>query len=208
MKKARYLNAHTYYIGKPHPVIRNASDSVNDVQKCLIKLQLITGSYILQAHRAKFNQFQVKPDCLLCGQAPENRTHFLVECPALQERRLPHLTAIKEILENNSDAETASDLCTDPETCTSLILDCTSDVITSRIPLPANCAIDIERISQKLVFTLHSARKNMLSLIAPSLARKRGKTNPKNAISLQQQKPQPAHLAVTTTQTNKPNQSS
>ena len=185
MRKARYLNPNTYTIGKPHAIIRHAPDNVNDIQKCAFKLKLITGSYVLQAQRAKFNQFAVKPDCLLCQQGPENRSHFLVECSALRERRAPYVSLIKNILEENSDAETAKEICSDSETCTSLILDCTSDVITRKIPLPVKSAKEIERISQKLTFTLHSARKNMLSLIAPSLARKRGKTNHNNAISLQ-----------------------
>ncbi len=196
LKKARFLNPQAYCIGKTHPIIRHASIKIKDVQKCTVKLQLITGSYLLQAHRAKFNQFEVKADCLLCGNGPENRTHFLVECSALQERRAPHISMIKDILERNSDEKTAADMCDDPDTCTALILDCTSQAVTGKILLPKNSANEIEIISQRLIFSLHIGRKSMLQLIAPSLARKRGKTNVKT-ISLQQSLHQ-QHLQVAT----------
>ncbi len=149
LKKARFLNPYSYHIGKPHPVIRHASERIIDIQKCTLKLQIITGSYILQAHRAKFSQFEVKSDCLLCGQGKENRSHFLVECAALQERRLPHISLIKGILESNSDARTAEEICNNSDSCTALILDCTSKTITSQILLPKNSAAEIETISRK-----------------------------------------------------------
>ncbi len=185
-KKARFLNPLSYHIGKPHPIIRYGPNTVRDIQKCTIKLQVITGSYILQAHRARFNQFQVKPDCLLCGDAPEDRIHFLVECSALADRRSPYIAEIKEVLRKNSDANTVDDLLENTETCTTVILDCTSEVITSRIPLTKNSVAEIELISQKLIHSLHFGRKSMLSIISPGLVRKRGKTNKINPISLQQ----------------------
>ncbi len=184
-KKARFLNPHAYSIGKSHPIIRFASKHVKEIPKCNIKLQLIIGSYILQAQRARFNQFSVKPECLLCKQEPETRGHFLVSCPALQKHREPLLDKMKGILQEHSDAVTVTEISEDEFLCTALILDCTSELITRRAPLPKNIVSELEQISQRLVFTLHTTRKCMLALLAPDLCRKRGKTNP-NTISFQQ----------------------
>ena len=199
LQKARFINPEVYNIGKPHPIIRYAPCHIKDIQKCTVKLQLITGSYILQAQRAKFNQYEVKPDCLLCGQEPETRTHFLISCPSLQEHRSHFLSQIQDILLQNCDSpEVVTEICSDPQKCTALILDCTTDIITSDIPLSKDSISKIEQISQKLIFSLHLARKNMLAIIAPGLRRKRGKTNPhtnvNNTISLQ-----PALSTTTTT---------
>ncbi len=147
-------------------------------------LQLLTGSYILQAHRAKFNQFDVKPDCLLCGEEPETRSHFLVTCRSLQEQRTEPISQIQGILETCSDAQVAKEICTEELTCTHLLLDCTSKAVTDRIILTKEAITQIEHISQRLIFSLHMSRKSMLTLLAPGLKRKRGKTN-LNAISLQ-----------------------
>ncbi len=189
LQKARYLNPQVYNIGNPHPAIRFAPCHVKDIQKCTIKLQLITGSYILQAQRARFNQFDVKPECLLCGREPETRTHFLITCQSLQQHRTPHLTQIEGILKEKCDnPQTVHELCNDPLKCTALLLDCTAVTITSHIILTKDAIAEIEKISQRLIFSLHQARMNMLAILAPGLRRKRGKTNVKpmtNTISLQ-----------------------
>ncbi len=184
LQKARFLNPLVYCIGKPHPVIRHASNHVRDVQKCTVKLQVLTGSYILQAHRAKFNQFEVKPECLLCGEEPETRTHFLVTCKSLQEQRLEPLSQIQDILEQSAQPEVAKEICSDAVFCTALLLDCTSKTITEKVLLTKVHIAEIEQISQRLIFSLHVTRKSMLTLLAPGLRKKRGKTNV-NAISLQ-----------------------
>ncbi len=168
LQKARFLNAQMYHIGKPYPIIRFAPCHIKDIQKCTVKLQLITGSYILQAQRAKFNQFDVKPDCLLCGAEPETRTHFLVSCASLQEHRSQYLTQIEGILvQSCSNPEIATEICEDPIKCTALILDCTSDSITSKVLLNKNAIAEIEQISQKLIFSLHTARKKHASYPCP-----------------------------------------
>ena len=62
-----------------------------DVYRASIKIKLLTGTYNLQRNRAKFNQFDIDPTCLLCGEDPENREHFLVCCSTLQNQRDPFI---------------------------------------------------------------------------------------------------------------------
>ena len=39
----------------------------------------MSGTHMLQATRARFNQHQVDPTCLLCCKEPENAEHFKPE---------------------------------------------------------------------------------------------------------------------------------
>ena len=47
----------------------------------------MTGTYVLQSNRAKFNQYSVDPACLLCGDDAEDMIHFLLKCRCLSEPR-------------------------------------------------------------------------------------------------------------------------
>ena len=59
------------------------------------RAKLLSGSYILQSNRARFNQNSVKPTCPLCKQAPEDLPHFLRSCPDLEPTRTKTLPKIK-----------------------------------------------------------------------------------------------------------------
>jgi hypothetical protein len=56
-----------------------------DIQKAEIKLRLITYTYMLQYHHAKFSRNKISPICKLCGEEDEDRVHFLLECKTLEE---------------------------------------------------------------------------------------------------------------------------
>jgi hypothetical protein len=58
---------------------------------------LVTGTYILQSKKARYNQYAVDPTCLLCKNGPETSVHFLMECKALQEARSRSLRRIGHI---------------------------------------------------------------------------------------------------------------
>ena len=42
------------------------------IKKAGFKAKLMTGTYVLQSNRAKFNQFSVDPTCLLCNDDAED----------------------------------------------------------------------------------------------------------------------------------------
>ena len=67
-------------VSKCHPIGSTVRKSVNDSRRAQLKCKLLTGTYILQANRAVFNQYQVDPTCKLCSVAPETRQHFVAEC--------------------------------------------------------------------------------------------------------------------------------
>ena len=73
----------------PHAVWTTASCEVQDATKARVKAKLVTGSYPLQtnkANKAKFKS-EVDPTCKLCNSSPEDTYHFLLTCPALEDRR-------------------------------------------------------------------------------------------------------------------------
>ena len=68
------------------------------IKKAGIKARLMTGTYVLQSVRAKFNQYSVDPAYLLCGENPEDHEHFLLWCRSLTESRDPFIKTIKSVL--------------------------------------------------------------------------------------------------------------
>ena len=69
-----------------------------DIQKAEIKLRLITDTYMLQYHHAKFSSNKISPICKLCGEE-EDRVHFILECKTLKENRKTQMVKLGEALE-------------------------------------------------------------------------------------------------------------
>ena len=87
----RFLNTLKYEIGEVHYVWKNAGFNLMAIKKAGMKARLMTGTYVLQSNRAKFNQYSVNPTCLLCGEDPEDLEHFLLKCRALTVTRDPFM---------------------------------------------------------------------------------------------------------------------
>ena len=83
----KYLNTDTCGVGRVHNSWSSTSNSVRDVRRAHIKVKMLTGSYVWQSNRSKFNKYEVSPIFPLCKLAPENLRHFLLECPSLQHVR-------------------------------------------------------------------------------------------------------------------------
>jgi hypothetical protein len=67
---------------------------MQDVSRIHIRLKIVTGTYILQTHRAKYsNGTAVSTLCTVCHKA-ENLQHFVLSCDALKTIRAPLLHKI------------------------------------------------------------------------------------------------------------------
>ena len=86
-KSIDFLNTEIYKPGKQHPLIYIKTVSTRDANRIPIQLKVVSGQYILQANRARFNQNQVDTICQLCGEEEENMEHFLLKCTILQAVR-------------------------------------------------------------------------------------------------------------------------
>ena len=51
------------------------------------RAKLLSGSYILQGNRARFNQNKVDPTCPLCKSSPEDLPRFVLACRSLSTPR-------------------------------------------------------------------------------------------------------------------------
>ena len=83
----KYLNPNVLSVGSSHHIWSTVRNNIHDSRRAQIKCKLLTGTYILQANRAAFNQYAVNPTCKLCNTAPETRQHFVGECAFFKEER-------------------------------------------------------------------------------------------------------------------------
>ncbi|XP_045215288.2 uncharacterized protein LOC123565485 [Mercenaria mercenaria] len=97
----KFMNP-VYTPGKFHPVLRVGCSSVLEATRIPARLRLLTGNYMLQSNRHKFNQNEVSPVCRLCVSGAETVEHFLLLCPSLESVRLPGMNEIISILEETS----------------------------------------------------------------------------------------------------------
>ena len=81
--------------GSVHPLVRT-NGSTREIPRIAVQVKLVTGTYILQANRAAFNQMAVDPMCLLCKNGTEDLEHFLLQCAFLRNTRERFLDEIKD----------------------------------------------------------------------------------------------------------------
>ena len=75
----------SYKLGTIHPLLKINIHSTRDVIRLPSKLRLICGSYVLQTPSSKFNNIQINPKCLLCGNAEETVEHYILTCDTLEK---------------------------------------------------------------------------------------------------------------------------
>ena len=103
-KSLKYLSVASLRVGKVHHALSTLPNDVRAVKKGNTKIRLLTGTYILQENRARFNQYAVDNTCTLCLANAESWQHFLVECSRLEKVRHQYRTRLSEILlKNNSE---------------------------------------------------------------------------------------------------------
>ena len=130
------------------------------MRRASIKCRMTTGTYILQANRARFNKSDVDPTCPLCKEHSENQRHFLLECSALSESRRKYLDNYKSSIIKYCSEETWRDLLNDKDVFLQFVLDCTK---CKELPTVSDNIIhEFEEISRRLCYALHQHRSNVL----------------------------------------------
>jgi len=97
-KNLQYLNVGNPYYKGIHNLLRINCKSARDVDRILVKLKLITGTYLLQTSKATIKKNDKDGVCLICGGDDETVEHFILQCPALSVVRDPVITEISFIL--------------------------------------------------------------------------------------------------------------
>ena len=122
-----------------------------------IKARLLTGTYILQCNRSKFNQHEVNATCPLCQLEDEDTLHFLIKCNALFAYRKESMKELKDII-SDIDKSVWRILSNDFNLLTNVILE--PDILIRRNLLKCNDEIfsKIENCTRRLCYALHCGR--------------------------------------------------
>lgn len=146
----RYMSSTNYDNKISHPVWKTVNTTTYDLRKAAVKVKLLTGTYRLQANQARYNQTAVDPTCPLCKNAPEDRAHFVANCPATQHIREKYLPKILQLV--NSCQPSGRDLI-------QLILDSSE----MHEVLGQEDLKSIERVSRHMCWALHKFRETKLA---------------------------------------------
>ena len=93
----KFLNTQNYKIGEVRYLWKNAGFNLMAIKKAGFKAKLMTGTYVQQSTRAKFNQYSVDPTCPLCCDDTEDMIHFLLKCRSLSGTRDQFIEKISNI---------------------------------------------------------------------------------------------------------------
>jgi hypothetical protein len=97
-KSLQYLICENLEKGKPHPILKINCKSKGDLHRLPIKLQLLTGAYILQSNRIKMYKNELSALCLLCEKDGEIIEQCILDCEQLKEVREPIIQEIDRVL--------------------------------------------------------------------------------------------------------------
>ena len=136
---------------------RAGRDTVS-VHKANIHVKLLSGTYILQKNKARFNQYEVSSLCPLCGIEPEDLVHFMLTCEKLEEARQPFITNLQKLITSHHGSHWWTQL--GDRDRVQLILDNTK---LTEINEPAR--MQIWDISRGLCYILHSKRSAILDAL-------------------------------------------
>jgi hypothetical protein len=150
------MSVNTCKIGQCHPVWKTVRPNPIDVEKAAIKARILTGTYTLQSNRAKFNQHDVDPTCLLCKEGPENRQHFIFTCKITEPARKKFLTKIIDTVQSSKLDVDVSNL----PTLLQLVVDCSGIIGVN--PQYEILRKNIEIFSRELVYSIHICHSRLL----------------------------------------------
>ena len=128
------------------------------VHKANIHVKLLSGTYILQKNKAKFNQYEVSSLCPLCGVESEDIVHFMLTCEKLEEVRQPFITKLQKLITSHHGSHWWIQLVDRGRI--QLILDNTK---LTEINEPVR--MQIWDISRGLCYILHSKRSAILDAL-------------------------------------------
>jgi hypothetical protein len=151
----------TLVLGKCHPSIKPYQKSIRDVNRIPVKTKILTGTYILQTTRVKFNQNEIIPTCQICKIEDETLEHFLLKCGELKHFRDP---VMQDILQLIKDLKVQDQNITQ-YSLLQLIIDCHIAVSDKSTPLINELLEKLQFYSRRLCYTLHAARYKKLELI-------------------------------------------
>ena len=160
----QWLNVQSLKVGRTHQVWKAIPHDVRTVKRAYPKLRLLTGTYILQENRARFNQCTVRDCCLLCGAGAQTRTHFIAGCSRLEHIRVKFIEQLITILSRKKPLNVISEVLLDQDKLVDVILDCSVTVVRGLLQLDESMVLDIENLSRNLCHSLYQKRSEILGV--------------------------------------------
>ncbi|VDI12733.1 Hypothetical predicted protein [Mytilus galloprovincialis] len=152
-------------IGEIHSVWKTATEIPGDTKKAITKARILTGTYLLQATKAKFNIGSTDPICPLCKLEEENLLHFLTRCPSLEGVRRTFYAPLKQAVINKIGIDQWKTNFQNRETLSQLIVDCRK-LVGSLLPNDNNFLNMVESISRNLCDKLHQQRLTQINSLS------------------------------------------
>ena len=115
----------TLKISESHSVWTSLESTVSDVRKGITKCRMLTGTYLLELSKRKFNMSTVSATCKCCGIADEDLPHMPLECSALISQRKLFYPRIKTLTIDCIGLSQWKEKFASRENLVKLILDCT-----------------------------------------------------------------------------------
>ena len=107
----KMINSDNLIALKPHSLWTSCSRDPRMVPAAVTRAKLITNTYWVQQRRAKVNNNNTDPTCMLCHEETEDITHMLLKCKSTDKIRQP---IINKIQQNNFFPTNARDLLNGP----------------------------------------------------------------------------------------------
>jgi len=158
----RFLTIPDKPLNRPHHLWASLGTNPAQVKEAMVKVRLLTGTYTLQANRARFNQHSVVDTCPLCKTGAENREHFLLHCPSLLPVRQTYIPRLVRVMSINSDNKAGDAFIKDDLLRLQCILDCSDKEVAELLDANQEVIHSIENISRSLVYDLHRRRNSLI----------------------------------------------
>lgn len=122
----KYMNIDAVKIGQTHVIWSSLESTISDVRKGITKSRMLTGTYLLQSNKYKFNNSTESPICKCCALEIEDIVHMLLDCPALYAQRKQYFANLRSLIVNCVGIRQWESTFNTKEKLVRLILDCSS----------------------------------------------------------------------------------
>ena len=116
----------------------------------------MTGVYMLQSSKAKFNQYSVEKTCPLCRLESEDLTHMLLRCPALAVIRKSSLAPIRDLVEQKFGLTKWKSM--SKSELAAILVDSHQLVHVMSTQIDKAILLQLEALSRRYCYRLHSKR--------------------------------------------------
>ncbi|VDI49941.1 Hypothetical predicted protein [Mytilus galloprovincialis] len=122
----KYINTKDLAVGKPHIIWKSLRSMVSEVKMGITKARMLTGTFMTQVIKHKYNIEHSDQICKLCTIYSEDLMHIILDCPALFSTRQIYYNRLKIEVINVIGESKWSELFGNKDAILLLILDCSN----------------------------------------------------------------------------------